>query len=122
MFGAAAADSLAEDGPAPASSAFRDGGVYILRDGTNYVFVDCGPIGLAGRGGHGHNDLLSFEATLDGVPLITEGGCYVYTADTVSRDIDRGTRSHNTPLVDRPGDQPVHRPRIPLEHAKRRRA
>jgi len=55
---------------------------------------------VAGRGGHGHNDLLSFEATLLGTPLITEGGCFVYTADNESRDIDRGTRSHNTPMVD----------------------
>jgi hypothetical protein len=44
--------------------------------------------------------LLSYEATLAGVPLITEGGCFVYTADEVSRDLDRGTRSHNTPMVD----------------------
>jgi hypothetical protein len=100
LFGSGAARSLAEEGPAPASCAFRDGGVYVLRDATNYVFIDCGPIGLAGRGGHGHNDLLSFEATLDGVPLITEGGCFVYTADNESRDIDRSTRSHNTPLAD----------------------
>ncbi len=48
---------------APASAAFREGGVYILR-ATDHVFVDCGPVGLAGLGGHGHNDALSFEAWL----------------------------------------------------------
>ena len=100
LFGASAAERLAENGAAHPSTPFREGGVYVLRDPSNYVFIDCGPFGLAGRGGHGHNDLLSFEATLSGVPLITEGGCYVYTADEVSRDIDRGTRSHNTPMVD----------------------
>jgi hypothetical protein len=100
MFGAAAAAGLRETGPDLGPRAFREGGVYVLRDGRTHVFIDCGPLGLAGRGGHGHNDLLSFEATLDGVPLITEGGCYVYTADEVSRDIDRSTRSHNTPIVD----------------------
>jgi hypothetical protein len=100
LFGAAAAGTLRETGPDPGSRAFREGGVYVLRDERNHVFIDCGPLGLAGRGGHGHNDLLSFEAVLDGVPLITEGGCYVYTADEVSRDIDRSTRSHNTPTVD----------------------
>lgn len=82
------------------SQAFREGGVYVIRDARNHVFIDCGPLGLAGRGGHGHNDLLSFEAVLDGVSLVTEGGCYVYTADTESRDRDRSTSSHNTPLVD----------------------
>jgi hypothetical protein len=100
LFGAEAAGKLAEEGALPASSAFRHGGVYVLRDRDDYLFIDCGPIGLAGRGGHGHNDLLSFEATLAGVPLVTEGGCFVYTADDQSRDIDRGTRSHNTPMVD----------------------
>jgi len=100
LFGAAAAEKLTDFGPPIASRAFRQGGVYVLRDARNHVFIDCGPIGLAGRGGHGHNDLLSFEAMLDGVSVVTEGGCYVYTADTVSRDIDRGTRSHNTPIVD----------------------
>jgi hypothetical protein len=100
LFGPSAANALSADEAAQPPQAFRDGGVYVLRDARNHVFIDCGPIGLAGRGGHGHNDLLSFEAVLDGVPLITEGGCYVYTADTASRDIDRGTRSHNTPLVD----------------------
>ena len=98
--GTQAARRLEVDGPPMDSRAFRDGGVYVLCDARNHVFIDCGPIGLAGRGGHGHNDLLSFEATLLGVPLITEGGCFVYTADNVSRDIDRGTRSHNTPMVD----------------------
>ena len=100
LWGTHAARKLAVEGPTPPSRAFRDGGVYILRNGQNYVFIDCGPIGLAGRGGHGHNDLLSFEATLSSVPLITEGGCFVYTADNESRDIDRGTRSHNTPMID----------------------
>ena len=95
-----AARRLSVEEPALQSLAFREGGVYILRDERSHVFIDCGPIGLAGRGGHGHNDLLSFEAMLDGVALVTEGGCFVYTADNVSRDIDRGTRSHNTPIVD----------------------
>jgi hypothetical protein len=99
-WGAEAARRLPAEGPPPGSRAFREGGVYILADARNHVFIDCGPIGLAGRGGHGHNDLMSFEATLLGAPLVTEGGCFVYTADNESRDIDRGTRSHNTPLVD----------------------
>jgi uncharacterized heparinase superfamily protein len=82
------------------SRAFTDGGVYVMRNDRDHVFIDCGPVGLAGRGGHGHNDLLSFEAVLANVPLVTEGGCYVYTADFASRNRDRATRSHNSPRVD----------------------
>jgi hypothetical protein len=86
---------------APPSTAFRDGGCYIMRDGGTHVFIDCGPIGLAGSGGHGHNDALSFEAWLDGVPLLVDCGSYVYTASFEQRNRYRSTSSHNTPMVDR---------------------
>lgn len=79
---------------------FPDGGVYILREGDDYVFIDCGPVGLAGRGGHGHNDCLSFEATLAGVRLVTDCGSFVYTADPVWRNRFRSTEFHNTPKLD----------------------
>jgi hypothetical protein len=99
LLGVEAAAAL-PDGDAPGSEAFRDGGVYVLRRGGDHVFVDCGPVGLAGRGGHGHNDALSFEAALDGVWLVADAGSYVYTASPEERNRFRSTRSHNTPLVD----------------------
>lgn len=99
-FGPTRAASLREVPQELGSRAFPEGGVYVFRGKNNHVFIDCGPLGLAGRGGHGHNDLLSFEAVLDGVPLVTEAGCYVYTADFASRQRDRSTVSHNTPMVD----------------------
>jgi uncharacterized heparinase superfamily protein len=84
----------------PPSSGFPDGGCYIMRDGGSHVFIDCGPIGLAGRGGHGHNDALSFEAWLDDAPLISDCGSYVYTASFEARNRFRSTGSHNTPQVE----------------------
>lgn len=86
--------------PPQRSSAFPDGGAYVLRGGTDHVFADCGPVGLAGRGGHGHNDCLSFEAYLDGIPLIVDCGAYTYTRSVEWRNRFRSTASHNTPLVD----------------------
>ena len=44
------------------STSFENAGIYILRGNLDHVFIDCGPIGFGGRGGHGHNDCLSFEA------------------------------------------------------------
>ncbi|MBL8470189.1 MAG: alginate lyase family protein [Rhodocyclaceae bacterium] len=82
------------------SSAFPDGGFYILRSGSDYVFMDCGPIGLAGRGGHGHNDCLAFEAVLDGVALVSDCGAYLYTASYAERNSFRSTGYHNTPQID----------------------
>jgi hypothetical protein len=87
-------------GVLPASGAFPDGGVFIMRRGRNHVFIDCGPVGLAGRGGHGHNDCLAFEAMLEGCLLVTDCGSYVYTASYADRNRFRSTGSHNTPQVD----------------------
>jgi Heparinase II/III-like protein/Heparinase II/III N-terminus len=82
------------------SVAFPHGGVYVLARGGDHVVVDCGPVGLAGLGGHGHNDCLSFEATLAGTRLVSDCGSYVYTASPSERNRFRSTASHNTPSVD----------------------
>ena len=71
-----------------------------MRNQSDHIFIDCGPIGLAGRGGHGHNDALAFEAVLARVLLVTDCGSYVYTADAAARNRFRGTSMHNTPQVD----------------------
>jgi Heparinase II/III-like protein/Heparinase II/III N-terminus len=81
-------------------AAFPDGGVYVLAAAVDHVVIDCGPVGLAGRGGHGHNDCLSFEATLNGMRVVTDSGSYVYTASAEERNRFRATAAHNTPQVD----------------------
>lgn len=82
------------------SKAFRNAGIFILRNQDDLVFVNCGPVGMAGRGGHGHNDCLSFEASLKGHSLITDCGTYVYSADQKWRNDFRSTGYHNTPIID----------------------
>jgi hypothetical protein len=85
----------------PSSQSFPTGGFYIMRDDQqNHIFIDCGPLGLKGRGGHGHNDILSFEAILEGIPLITDCGSFIYTADFEQRNLFRSTSFHNTPQID----------------------
>jgi hypothetical protein len=84
----------------PRSQAFAGGGVYVMRDGPDHVFIDCGPVGMAGRGGHGHNDGLSLEAMLAGQRLLTDCGTYVYSADPEWRNNFRSTAFHNTPVID----------------------
>jgi uncharacterized heparinase superfamily protein len=81
------------------SEAFEDGGFYVLAGEGDHVFIDCGPLGLADRGGHGHNDLLSLEASLLGHRLIVDPGCYVYTASPLERNAFRSTAYHNTPQI-----------------------
>ncbi|HAV23304.1 MAG: hypothetical protein A3G43_04615 [Ignavibacteria bacterium RIFCSPLOWO2_12_FULL_56_21] len=82
------------------SVAFPEGGFYILRNENTHVFVDAGDIGMDGRGGHGHNDTLSFEFWADGAPLIVDPGTFTYTADVRMRQRMRGTTAHNTIMVD----------------------
>jgi hypothetical protein len=82
--------------PATESSAYPDGGFFVLRDGGLYAIVHCGDVGRYGRGGHGHNDQLSFElATAEG-PLVVDPGTYVYTPDPVERNRFRSTAYHAT--------------------------
>lgn len=82
------------------SKDFPQGGFYIMRNVTDHIFIDCGPIGLGGRGGHGHNDCLSFEAMLENILLISDCGAYVYTASYEQRNLFRSTAYHNTPQID----------------------
>jgi len=93
-------DAVAAEAPTRESAAFREGGAFVLRGESDHVFVDCGPVGLAGRGGHGHNDCLAFEATLAGVRLVRDSGSYVYTASPEERNRFRSTAFHSTPRVD----------------------
>jgi len=82
------------------SRAYPHGGFFVMRNATDHVFIDCGPVGLAGRGGHGHNDCLSFEAVLDSTPIASDCGAYLYTASYQERNNFRSTAYHNTPIVD----------------------
>src|SRR6185312_10913620 len=52
-----------------ASVAFPDAGFFVLRNPSSHVFIDCGDVGMRGRGGHGHNDILSVEVFLNGMNL-----------------------------------------------------
>ncbi|MGH3072963.1 MAG: heparinase II/III family protein, partial [Gaiellaceae bacterium] len=99
LLGPSAAAALEDTAPPP-SALFADGGCAVLHSGSDHVFVDCGPVGLAGRGGHGHNDCLAVDAVLDGVHLLADCGSYVYTASVEWRNRFRSTAAHNTPCVD----------------------
>ena len=100
------ADAAARFGAVPSateddrSHAFPDGGFYILRSRDAHVVIDCGEVGFGGRGGHGHNDILSFELFLNGFNVVTDCGAYVYTASAEWRNRFRSTAFHNTVEVD----------------------
>lgn len=82
--------------PRLASKEFKDSGIYLMRADDVYVAVDMGPIGQNGKGGHAHNDSLSFELYSDGQTWIQDPGTYTYSADYKARNLFRSTASHNT--------------------------
>jgi len=75
-------------------------GLYLLRSGALEVAVSAGRQGQAGVGGHSHNDKLSFELHVGGVPVIVDPGTPTYTRDTALRNAYRSTAFHNTPEID----------------------
>lgn len=82
------------------SKAFEKGRIYIMRKDDFYCIVDCGNNGQAGNAGHSHNDTLSFELSVEGEDFIIDPGTYVYTSDPDARNKFRGTRMHNTVMID----------------------
>lgn len=103
LLGADAADRFdalpAADRPA-ASVAFPLGGFYIVRGAGTHLVVDCGEVGMRGRGGHGHNDILSFELFMNGMNVVSDCGAYLYTASREWRNRFRSTSFHNVVQVD----------------------
>jgi heparinase II/III-like protein len=84
----------------PRSRAFPDGGFYVMRAPDALMLVDAGEVGMRGIGGHGHNDVLSFDLWAAGAPLLVDPGTYVYTADPPARQALRATAAHNSLRVD----------------------
>jgi hypothetical protein len=82
--------------PTAECRAFEDAGIFILGGPRDHVFIDCGSAGFA----HGHNDILSFEAVLDGIRLLTDSGNYAYTSSAEERNRFRSAAAHNAPVID----------------------
>ncbi len=84
----------------PRSRSFALGGFHTLHSRSAHLFLDTGDIGMRGRGGHGHNDTLSFELWIAGAPFVVDSGTYSYTFDKASRQKFRSIAAHNTICVD----------------------
>jgi uncharacterized heparinase superfamily protein len=88
---------------------FPAGGYFVQRAGDRFLIFDCGPLG---DGGHGHYDLLAFEAFAGGRPLVVDPGRFTYSEQPPNlRRWFRGTAAHNTVCVDRLDQTPYTRGR-----------
>ena len=108
--------------PALRRASFPDGGYFVQRSGwdpaARFLIFDCGPLG---DGGHGHYDLLSFEAHGGGRPLVVDPGRGSYSeAPPNVRRWFRSTAAHNTVCVDGRDQTPYSRgrPRGPVARGR----
>jgi uncharacterized heparinase superfamily protein len=89
---------LAEAGaatpPAPGAPE-RASGLVVLRSGGLHAVIRAGKHGPDFQLGHAHADLLSFEASVGPLRLVTDTGTGVYDAGPV-RERLRSTAAHNT--------------------------
>lgn len=89
--------------PNHTSSAYPDGGYYVMRGGWGtsdaQLVFRCGPIGH-GHAGHGHADALSYNLYANAYGFIVDSGTFSYNLDYQWRDAFRSTRAHNTIAVD----------------------
>jgi len=79
---------------------YKQGGFLIAKKNLDYFIVDVGEVGMNGRGGHGHNDLFSFELFLDNKNIIVDAGCYTYTGDLVLKNEMKSSNYHNGLTID----------------------
>lgn len=74
---------------------FPDFGLYVFNRRNYRLIARCGEVGQFGKGGHAHNDALSFVLSVAGESIIVDPGSYVYTASKKLRNRFRSVESHN---------------------------
>jgi Heparinase II/III-like protein/Heparinase II/III N-terminus len=79
---------------------FPQFGLCVYETGRLWLAVRCGALAGGGAGSHVHNDQLSFELTLDGVPFFVDCGAWLYTPLPEARTRFRGAAMHNTLAVE----------------------
>lgn len=77
--------------------AFPKAGFFKLYNAEVAVVIFAGSPGPSYMLGHAHCDLLSFEVSISGKPVIVNSGTYAYQTDL--RDYFRSTSAHNTVLL-----------------------
>ncbi len=85
--------------------AFPHAGYFLLGDRYETsdevkMVVDAGPLGYLSIAAHGHADALSIALSVGGEEVLVDPGTYAYHTSPEWRRYFRGTRAHNTVLVD----------------------
>ena len=78
-------------------TALEASGYYKLADDNMCVIVDAGNIGPDCQMGHAHSDMLHFELSWLGIPVLIEAGTSSYYSER--RSYERSTKGHNTAII-----------------------
>ena len=85
----------------PGAIVFEHSGYTVIRSPAEVVFTfDHGPLGMPPLYNHGHADALSVTLSKNGRHLLVDPGTYRYNGADEFRKYFKGTRSHNTIVVD----------------------
>ncbi|VAW83428.1 Heparinase II/III-like, partial [hydrothermal vent metagenome] len=76
-----------------------DTGYYVIKNDKDMMIIDCGDVGPDYQPGHAHCDTLSYELALNGQRIIVDSGVHDYENSELRRYV-RGTRAHNTVMID----------------------
>lgn len=69
---------------------------YIAKKSKSFDLIfKCGKVGQMRKGGHDHNDNLSYNLYYKGIAVVTDIGTYCYTSDFSKRNYYRSTLQHN---------------------------
>jgi len=78
---------------------YKDGGYAILGNKDCHIVMDAGELGYPSIAAHGHADALSFCLAIDGYWWLVDPGTFAYHSDAEWRNYFRGTKAHNTVVV-----------------------
>jgi hypothetical protein len=91
--------------PERLSGAFEKSGYFIMRDGwkkdSNFCYFDCGEIAHGVHAddtpsaAHGHADILSFELSVEGEPVVVDPGFHTYFGPQDWHRYFRSSMGHN---------------------------
>ena len=85
--------------PSMKSKLFPIGGYAVMRDEISILTFDFGALGYLSTAAHGHADALSIMISSKGTPLLIDPGTYAYNDGELWRNYFRGTKAHNTVVV-----------------------
>ncbi|MCX6121342.1 MAG: heparinase II/III family protein [Ignavibacteriales bacterium] len=79
---------------------YKDSGIYIYKADRLYLCIYLVPKGQEGFAGHNHNDIGSFELSIDDEDINIDPGTYIYTPLPIKRNLFRSIRYHSVPVVE----------------------